>query len=313
MTKTVTAPAAPRRSGYLRRKGREVAKNWDAYLFSAPFFIIFFVFTVLPVVISIGLSFTYYNILQTPSFVGLQNYFNLFLNDDTFLIAVKNTLLIAVITGPIGYLASFLFAWFINELNPKLRAVMIVVFYAPSISGNVYMVWSILFSGDTYGYINAFLLNMGIIHKPVQWLTDPTTMLPVVIIVMLWMSLGSGFLAFVAGLQTVDRSMYEAGYVEGVKNRWQELWHITLPSMKPQLLFGAVMSITSAFSAGDVTSALCGFPSTDYAAHTMINHLNDYGNVRFEMGYACAIATLLFFLMIGCNQLIQRLLRKVGT
>lgn len=313
MTKTVTAPAAPKRNGLLRRKGREVAKNWDAYLFSAPFFIIFFVFTVLPVVISIGLSFTYYNILQTPSFVGLQNYFNLFLNDDTFLIAVKNTLLIAVITGPIGYLASFLFAWFINELNPKLRAVMIMVFYAPSISGNVYMVWSILFSGDTYGYINAFLLNMGIIHKPVQWLTDPTTMLPVVIIVMLWMSLGSGFLAFVAGLQTVDRSMYEAGYVEGVKNRWQELWHITLPSMKPQLLFGAVMSITSAFSAGDVTSALCGFPSTDYAAHTMINHLNDYGNVRFEMGYACAIATLLFFLMIGCNQLIQRLLRKVGT
>lgn len=217
MTKTVTAPAAPKRNGLLRRKGREVAKNWDAYLFSAPFFIIFFVFTVLPVVISIGLSFTYYNILQTPSFVGLQNYFNLFLNDDTFLIAVKNTLLIAVITGPIGYLASFLFAWFINELNPKLRAVMIVVFYAPSISGNVYMVWSILFSGDTYGYINAFLLNMGIIHKPVQWLTDPTTMLPVVIIVMLWMSLGSGFLAFVAGLQTVDRSMYEAGYVEGVK------------------------------------------------------------------------------------------------
>ncbi len=313
MTKTVTAPAAPKRNGLLRRKGREVVKNWDAYLFSAPFFIIFFVFTVLPVVISIGLSFTYYNILQTPSFVGLQNYFNLFLNDDTFLIAVKNTLLIAVITGPIGYLASFLFAWFINELNPKLRAVMIVVFYAPSISGNVYMVWSILFSGDTYGYINAFLLNMGIIHKPVQWLTDPTTMLPVVIIVMLWMSLGSGFLAFVAGLQTVDRSMYEAGYVEGIKNRWQELWHITLPSMKPQLLFGAVMSITSAFSAGDVTSALCGFPSTDYAAHTMINHLNDYGNVRFEMGYACAIATLLFFLMIGCNQLIQRLLRKVGT
>ena len=313
MTKTIPLRAAPRKNGLLRRKGREIAKNWDAYLFAAPFFLIFIVFTVLPVAISIGLSFTYYNILQAPSFVGLQNYFNLFLNDDTFLTAIKNTLLIAVITGPIGYLASFLFAWFINELNPKLRAFMIVVFYAPSISGNVYMVWSILFSGDTYGYINSFFLNMGIIHKPVEWLTDPNTMLPVVIIVMLWMSLGSGFLAFVAGLQTVDKSMYEAGYVEGVKNRWQELWHITLPSMKPQLLFGAVMSITAAFSAGDVTSALCGCPSTDYAAHTMINHLNDYGNIRFEMGYACAIATLLFFLMIGCNQLIQRLLRKVGT
>ncbi len=297
----------------LRCKGRDILRNWDAYLFTAPFFLIFIVFTVLPVLISIGLSFTYYNILQPPTFVGLQNYFNLFLNDDIFLTAIKNTLLIAVITGPIGYLASFMFAWFINELNPKLRAVMIVIFYAPSISGNVYMVWSILFSGDTYGYINALLMNLGILHKPVQWLTDPLTMLPVVIIVMLWMSLGSGFLAFVAGLQTVDKTMYEAGYVEGIKNRWQELWHITLPSMKPQLLFGAVMSITSAFSAGDVTTALCGFPSTDYAAHTMLNHLNDYGNIRFEMGYACAIATLLFFLMIGCNQVIQRLLRKVGS
>ncbi len=312
MTKTAACPVSPR-PGLLRRKRREIAKNWDAYLFTAPFYLIFFVFTVLPVLISIVLSFTYYNILQPPTFIGLQNYFNLFLNDETFLIAFKNTMLIALITGPIGYLASFLFAWFINELNPKLRAVMVVVFYAPSISGNVYMVWSILFSGDAYGYINAFLMNFGIIHQPVQWLTDPQTMLPVVILVMLWMSLGSGFLAFVAGLQTVDRSMYEAGYVEGIRNRWQELWYITLPSMKPQLLFGAVMSITSSFSAGDVTTALCGFPSTDYAAHTMLNHLNDYGNIRFEMGYACAIATLLFIMMVGCNQIIQRLLRKVGT
>ena len=300
-------------SGRLRHTGREIVRNWDAYLFSAPFFLIFFVFTVLPVLISIGLSFTYYNILQKPIYIGLQNYFNLFLNDDIFLTAAKNTLLIALITGPIGYIASFLFAWLIHELSPGLRAVMIVIFYAPSISGNVYMVWSILFSGDAYGYINAVLMNFGLVIEPVQWLTDPATMLPVVILVMLWMSLGSGFLAFVAGLQTVDRSLYEAGYVEGVRNRWQELWHITLPAMKPQLLFGAVMSITASFSAGEVTSALCGFPSTDYAAHTMINHLVDYGSVRFEMGYACAIATLLFFCMIGCNEVIQRVLRKVGS
>ena len=313
MIRAAARPAPPRPAGLLRRKGREIARNWDAYLFTAPFYLIFFVFTVLPVLISIVLSFTYYNILQPPRFIGMQNYFNLFLNDDTFLTALKNTLLIALITGPVGYIASFLFAWFINELNPKLRAVMIVVFYAPSISGNVYLVWSILFTGDAYGYIIAFLMNLGILHEPVQWLTDPQTMLAVVILVMLWMSLGSGFLAFVAGLQTVDRSMYEAGCVEGIRNRWQELWYITLPSMKPQLLFGAVMSITSAFSAGDVTTALCGFPSTDYAAHTMLNHPNDYGNIRFEMGYACAIATLLFIMMIGCNQLIQRLLRRVGT
>jgi multiple sugar transport system permease protein len=222
-------------------------------------------------------------------------------------------LLVALITGPVGYIASLLFAWFINELHPKIRAVMIVVFYAPVISGNVYMIWSILFSGDTYGYINSILLRLGIIKLPIQWITDPKYMLWIIILVVLWMSLGAGFLAFIAGFQTVDKSLYEAGYVEGVKNRWQELWFITLPSMKPQLLFGAIMSITASFSVGDVTVTLCGFPSTDYAAHTILNHLSDYGGTRFEMGYACAIATILFVFMVLTNKIVQRLLRKVGV
>ena len=218
-----------------------------------------------------------------------------------------------LITGPIGYVISFLLAWLINELNPKVRSLYVLFFYAPSISGNLFMIWKIIFSDDANGYLNSLLLYLGVIDENIYWLSDTKYMMTVCVLATLWMSMGTGFLSFVAGLQGIDRSLLEAGSIDGIRNRWQELWHITLPSMKPQLLFGAVMSITAAFSAGDVTSALCGFPSTDYAAHTMINHLNDYGNIRFEMGYACAIATLLFFLMIGCNQLIQRLLRKVGT
>ncbi len=285
----------------------------SCYLFLAPYAIIFTMFYILPVVISIFFSFTYYNILEAPRFVGLQNYISLFLEDDIFLISIKNTFMIAIITGPLGYLGSFLFAWLINELPRWVRSVAVVIFYAPSIAGNCYVIFSVFFRGDAYGYVNAFLMDTGIIDTPQLWLIDPRYMLPVCMGVILWMSLGAGFLSFVAGLQGIDKAQYEAGYVDGIKNRWQELWFITLPNMKPMLMFGAVMSITQAFSVCDVTRNLCGFPSTDYAARTIVTHLFDYGFTRFEMGYACSIATILFLMMILCNKAIQSLLSRVGT
>jgi multiple sugar transport system permease protein len=305
---------------YLKKKRKDAAISWKQakkaktyYLFLAPFAILFTIFYILPVLTSLFLSFTYFNVLEPPKFIGLQNYINLILADDVFLIAVKNTFLLAAITGPIGYMAAFLFAWFINELPRYLRAFAIVIFYAPTISGQVYLIWAIMFSGDAFGYINAFLIKFGFISQPILWLTNPKYMLSVVILVTLWMSLGTGFLAFVAGLQGIDKSMYEAGYIDGVKNRWQELWFITLPSMKPMLMFGAVMTITASFGIAEVPISLTGFPSTDYATQTVATHLIDYGAIRFEMGYASAIATLLFITMILCNKGIQAMLRRVGT
>lgn len=292
---------------------KNIKRNKTSYLFIAPYAIIFIAFYVLPVLISMGLSFTYYNILESPKFIGWQNYLNLFVSDDLFLKSIKITFIFALITGPISYLASFLFAWFINELPRRVRTILVVVFYAPSLSGQVFVIWGIIFSGDQYGYINGFLMELGIITEPYQWLTNPKYMISVLIIVILWTSIGAGFLAFVAGLQTLDRSLFEAGYIEGISNRWQELWFITLPQMKPQLLFGAIMTITGSFAIHDVIVPLAGFPSTDYAAHTVVSHLVDYGSIRFEMGYASAIATLLFLVMVGANILIQKLLRRVGT
>ena len=273
----------------------------------------FCLFVILPVISSIFFSFTYYNILEKPRFIGLSNYISLILEDDIFLIGIKNTLLIAVITGPLGYIMSFLFAWLINELPRWVRSVAVVVFYAPSIAGNCYVIFSVFFRGDAYGYVNAFLMKLGIIDSPILWFINPKYMLPICMLVILWMSLGTGFLSFVAGLQGVDRAQFEAGYMDGIRNRWQELWYITLPNMKPMLMFGAVMSITQAFGVCDVTMALCGYPSTDYAARTVVTHLFDYGYSRFEMGYASAIATILFLIMILCNKAIQSLLRRVGT
>ena len=307
-------------SRYIGMKANQFSYGWNkakrmkvCYLFLAPYALLFFTFFILPIATSIFYGFTYYNILEPARFVGLENYINLVLQDEVFLTSVKNTFVIAVITGPVGYILSFLFAWFINELPKWLRAVAVVIFYAPSIAGNAYSVFSIIFRGDAYGYLNSILLNLGFIDAPKLWLTDPNYIMPVLIFVILWMSMGTGFLSFVAGFQGIDKSMYEAGYVDGVRNRWQELYHITLPSMKPMLLFGAVMSITSAFNVCDVPRMLAGFPSTDYAARTIVTHLFDYGFSRFEMGYASAIATLLFLVMILCKKAISAALEKVGT
>lgn len=292
---------------------KKARKSKMCYAFLAPYAILFFMFNILPVLASIFFSFTYYNVLESPKFIGLDNYINLILEDDVFLTGVKNTFLIAVITGPVGYLMSFFFAWLINELPRWIRTIAVIVFYAPSIAGNIFVIFSVFFRGDAYGYVNGFLMKVGIIDEPILWLVNPTYMLPICMVVILWMSLGTGFLSFVAGLQGVDRSQFEAGYVDGIRNRWQELWYITLPNMKPMLMFGAVMAITQSFGVADVTMTLCGFPSTDYAARTVVTHLIDYGSTRYDMGYASAIATLLFIVMILCNKVIQKLLNRVGT
>jgi len=294
-------------------RAKEIYRNRVCYLFLAPYAIVFLLFYIAPVVISLFLSFTYFNVLEPPKFIGLRNYINLLLADDVFLISMKNTFIMAAITGPIGYIMAFLFAWFINELPRYIRAFVTLIFYAPSISGSVFLIWLLIFSGDAYGYVNAILLNLGILDSPVLWLTDPKYMMPVILIVILWMSLGAGFLAFLAGLSTIDPSLYEAGLVDGITNRWQELWYITLPNMKGMLMFGAVMAITQSFGVAEVTMQLAGFPSTDYAVHTVVNHLIDYGSIRFEMGYASAIATILFFTMIVLNAVIQKMLKRVGT
>ena len=291
---------------------KEMKRNKVAYMMVAPYMIIFTLFTVVPVLLSIVISFTDFNLLEMPNFVFFDNYIRLFLDDDIFMIACKNTLIFAIIVGPASYLMSLMVAWFINELPPKIRAVVTLIFYAPSISGQVYLIWGTLFSGDSYGWVNGILLDFGLITEEIQFFQDADWVMPLCIVVAIWTSLGTSFLSFIAGLQGIDRSMYEAGAVDGVRNRWQELWYITLPSMKPQLMFGAVMAITSAFGFGGVVTALCGFPSVDYAAHTIMHHLDDYGGQRFEVGYSSAIAVVLFAIMIGSNMLVKKVLSKVG-
>lgn len=285
-------------------------QNKIAYLFAAPYFLLFIVFTVLPVLVALVLSFTYFNMLEWPTFVGIDNYVNLIFNDDLFITSVKNTFVYAVCVGPTGYLLAFLVAWFINEITPKIRAIIILLFYAPAISGNAAFIWTLLFSSDSYGYLNGIFMYLGFIDEPITWLENTSYIMPVVIIVALWGSLGTSFLSFVAGLQGCDRSLYEAAAVDGIKNRWQELWYVTLPSMKPQLMFGAVLTISGALGVG---ASLAGNPSVEYSAYFITMHMGSFASERYEMGYACAIATIMFLIMILCNRLFRKILNKIGS
>ena len=311
-TEVKRKPVARKDMSKLQWTLKEMKKNYIAYIMCLPYFLIFITFTVGPVVLSIYYSFTVFNLIEEPIFTGFDNYTRLIFDDDIFLLAIKNTLVFAVITGPVSYILSLFTAWFINELPPKIRAVVTLIFYAPSISGGIYMIWLVLFDGDSMGYANYLLLRYGVITTPIQFLQNATYVMPICIVVALWTSLGVAFLSFIGGLQTVDKAQYEAGAVDGIKNRWQELWYVTLPNMKPQLLFGAVMSITQSFGFGAIVTALAGFPSVDYCAWTIVHHLEDYGGQRFEVGYASAIATILFAIMIGSNTAVKKLLSKVG-
>ena len=291
----------------------EMKRNKVAYFMVAPYMLIFTCFTVLPVVLSAVISLTDFNLLEWPNFVGPANYIRLFLDDDIFITACQNTLIFACIVGPASYLMSFMVAWFINELSPKIRAVVTLIFYAPSISGQAFLIWKTLFSSDRYGWVNAWLLKLDLIPKEIAFFEDADYVMPLCIVVALWTSLGTSFLSFIAGLQGIDKAQFEAGAVDGIKNRWQELWYITLPNMKNTLMFGAIMTITSSFGFGGTVTALCGFPSVDYAAHTIVHHLDDYGGMRFETGYASAIAVILFIIMIGSNMLVKKIIAKVGS
>jgi len=286
-------------------------KSYSKYkygvIFLAPFLILFTLFYILPVFTAFGISFTNFNMIQSPSFLGIKNYQLLFTDDSVFLLAIQNTFVFAAIVGPIGYIASFVMAWIINQL--KLRNAFSLAFYAPSITSGIAMsvVWMVLFSSDRYGLINNALLKIGLIDEPILWNADPEYIMRVVIIVALWMSMGTGFLVFLAGLQSIHPELYEAASIDVASGKFEQLWYITVPQMKPQMLFGAVTSIVSSFGVFEIALAIGGLPSPNYAAHTIVAHLFDYAFIRFQLGYASAVAVFLFLLTFSLGRISMRI------
>ncbi|PLT48091.1 sugar ABC transporter permease [Paenibacillus sp. FSL W8-1187] len=281
------------------------------YLFILPYAALFTLLIVLPVAIAAAMSFTSFNTVEFPRFVGFQNYIDLFTGDSVFLQhAVTNTLLYGAIVGPIGYMLAFLLAWMLSQVPHRIRTLYTVILYSPSITGPVMMtvVWKVLFSGDQTGYLNYWFMKMNLIKEPVQWLQAPDILVPIMIFIALWGSMGVGFLAMLAGLLNIDKTMYEAAYIDGIRNRWQEIFFITIPSMKPQMLFGAVMAIIGTFNASGMAAALSGgTPPPQYAGWLIVDHANDFGFIRYEMGYASAVTVVLLYIVILFNKVSYKL------
>lgn len=292
------------------KKSKPLSNQRPFVVLLTPYLIFFFVFTVIPVISSIILSFTDFNMVSVNNIVGFDNYIRMFFEDDIFTIALKNTLIYALVSGPVGFILSFVIAWFINEQNRFVRTIVTFIVYSPALAGNIFFIWLYIFSSDSRGFLNDLLLKLGLISDPVEWLSNTEYSFTIVMIVIIWMSFGTGFLSFVSGLKVLNRSYFEAAAIDGLKNRWQELYYVTFPQMGPQLMFGAVMSISGAFAVGSVNQALTGMPSTDYCTHTILLHMTDYATTRFEMGYASAIAVVLFIMMLLFYVIVHKVVSK---
>ncbi len=283
-------------------------KNSMFYIMLIPFILIFSIFTLIPALVGVVSSLTDFNGMTMPGFVGLENYFRLIFKDQTFLTVFRNTLKQACIVGPLGLILSFTVAWLINELSKGVRLLIIFLFYSPTFSGTLYIVWKYVFSNDSNGLINSLLANFNI--EPISWLSNSDYSMTVVIIVSLWMSFGTGFLSFVAGFRGLDQAYYEAAAIDGLRNRWQELYYVTFPQMGPQLLFGAVQAIGGSFAVGSINQQLTGYPSTNNATDTIILYMSETGTTRFEFGYASAMSVMLMLIMILMWRFTNLLLRR---
>ena len=290
----------------------QIKEEISSYLFLSPYLLLFISFIVVPVLMAITLSLTDFNAVEFPGFTGLKNYINLLTQDSTFMqFVLPNTLRFALIVGPLGYFMGFILAWMLAQIPKKPRTILALILYSPSMTAGVAMtvVWRILFSGDQTGYLNSILMNFGLINEPIQWLQSPEYLMTIMIIVTLWGSMGVGFLAMLAGVLNINPEMYEAGYIDGISNRFQEIIHITIPSMRPQMLFGAVMAVVSTFQAGAIGVQLSGAnPTPQYAGQLIVNHIEDYGFIRFEMGYAAAISVVLLLFIYLSSKVVRGLL-----
>lgn len=289
-----------------------ISDNAACYLLLFPFIALFFLFNILPVLSSVVLSFFDYDMVSTPLFCGLDNYVRMFLKDKLFWKTFGNTLKFSIIAGPLGFLLSFVLAWMINEFPRRVRVVLTFGFYAPALVGNALLIWQIIFSGDSYAYLNNFLISFGFITEPIQWLRNTEYNMTIILIIQLWMSMGTSFLANIAGLQNVSEELYEAGAIDGIRTRWHELWFITLPSMKSIVLFSAVMQIQSVFSVSTLVTNLAGYPSVDNSVDMLVSYIGDVGTTRYEMGYAAALSVFLVLLVLTFRFAIGGLLNLVG-
>ena len=275
-------------------------------LLLVPYLVFFSLFIIVPILAAIGLSFTQFDSIQAPVFNGIDNYVRIFTQDTVFMQHVlPNTVLFSVIVGPGGYLLSVLMAWLLAQLTKVPRTIFTIIVYSPSLTAGVIMttVWQVIFSGDQAGYLNSLLIELGLVTQPVTFLQSETMIMPIMIFVSLWSSMGIGFLAILAGFVGMDQELLEAARLDGVNSRFQELIYVIIPYTKPTMLFGAVMAMVNTFAGSGIGVSLSGTnPTPGYAGQLIVNHIEDVGYIRYEIGYASAVSVVLLLFIWWCSK-----------
>ena len=277
----------------------------------SPYAFLFCLLIAIPVCMAVILSFTYFNTIEFPKPIGLDNFVTLFTADSVFMQKVlPNTLIYAIFVGVGGYLLSFFLAWSLAQLPKWPRTILAIAIYSPSLTGGVLLsaVWSVVFNGSEGGYLNYLLLKLNLISEPVVWLQSDAHLLWIMIVVSLWSSMGIGFLSILSGILNANEELYEAARIDGVRNRFQEIIYVTIPQCKPQMLFGAVMAIVNTFQTSGIGVALSGSnPTPNYAGQLIVTHIEDYGFIRYEMGYAAAISVVLLIFIRLMSKGVEKL------
>ncbi|MGB2629718.1 MAG: sugar ABC transporter permease [Candidatus Omnitrophota bacterium] len=275
---------------------QKLNKQKISYLFIALPALLFFVFQLAPVVISFFWSFTDYDVVHAPTCVGLANYKNILFNDPLFWKAMGNTVLYVIGVVPIGVCVSLLLAVAIDQ-KIKFKNFFKSIFFLPTVTAivAVSVIWKWLYAGEKYGLFNYFIMKLG--FNPVDWLSSPTWTLPSIMIMSIWAGLGYNMILFLAGLQTIPHVMYEAAEIDGA-GFWKKFFNITLPLLKPTIVFVAIMSFIFSFQVFEqvyiMTGGQGGIGGVLNSALTIAAYLYDKGFQKFEMGYASALAYIIF-------------------
>lgn len=278
------------------------------YLFLAPALIFMSVFTLYPLLAVGYYSFTEYDILRPPVPVGLANYQRL-LNDGVFWLSLRNSFIYLMVTPVIIALAIGL-AIALNRTLPGI-SVFRALYYIPVITGSVAIgiAWQFLFNGSG-GPINGLLLWLGVIDKPIVFLTEPIYILPIAMLMTIWMGVGYYMVVFLAALQNIPEDLYDAARIDGC-NHWQKHWYVSIPGIRPAIVFVAVISSLSALKVFDeiyvLTNATGGVLNS---GSTMVFYLWKQAFRLQNVGYASAIAMVLLVITLSFSIINVRMLER---
>ena len=269
--------------------------KWS-YIFVAPAVLLFFIFVVGPLITSFYWSFTEYDAIHAPKWVGLDNYKNIFFNDPRFWKSIRNTIFYTLGVIPPVVVLSLLLAIAVDQ-QIRFKNFFKVIYFIPSVTSVIALsvIWKWLFAGEKYGLINHILIRVGL--QPVDWLMSPVWTLPAIMIMSIWAGLGYNMILFLAGLQTIPKTVYEAADIDGA-NVFDKFWHITLPLLKPFTVFVVIIGFITSFQVFEriyiMTQSEFGIGGVLDSALTVVAYLYDMGFRKFKMGYASALGYIIF-------------------